>query len=258
MTSDRIIPTAVTGLIVAMGVAWCAGCSDGRAGCTTALGAESTRRVVPDGAVTSLTVYDRIDVEWSPVQDTLGPRLTWTAGEGVIDGLDAAWLDGELVLSDANACAWVRRLDAVPKVRLEGMAFREVRLEGQGRFSMIDTLRTGDLRVEGDEMAGDAVLLFDGDTLQVRMPNGIGDVRLAGRARRLRTFRSGFGELDARGLETGQALVHHAGLGDVHLTAPGYLFLEMAGAGDAYIHGTPQQEVILMLEGGTGTVHHQP
>ena len=229
-------------------------CNREGAGCLTPLGAPATRTVELTEEVTAIEIRDYIDVEWSPVPSPEGARAIWSGGAGILDGLDATVTEGTLVVQDFNACRWVRPMDAVPKVRLEGWICREVLLEGQGRFTMVDTLVGGDLEVVGNEMAGPVKLSFAGDTVKVRMPNGIGHVDIAGRAQRLRSFRSGFGDLDARALETESAMVNHAGVGEVHLNATAYLYLSMGGAGNAYLHTVPEDQVIQYLDGASGSV----
>lgn len=239
-------------------VTLCMGCGGEEAGCLTPLGRTVTRMVPLEGDVETLLVLDRLDVAWNPTDDGLGPRITWTAGEGVVEGLDAEVSSGKLTLSDANTCAWVRDLHAVPKVLLEGVSFERVLLEGQGRFDMLDTLRGGDLFVEGDEMSAPAHLLFAGDTLRVRMPNGIGHVKVEGRAQRFSSFRSGFGDLDALGLEAERMIVHHAGLGEVYLDAPGYLYIALSSAGNVWLAGEADQQDVVFHEGATGELLSWP
>ena len=229
-------------------------CNREGADCFTPLGEPETRTVQLSEDINAIEIRDYIDVEWSPVPDSEGARAIWSGGAGTLDGLDATVTDGTLVIQDLNSCRWVRSMEAVPTVRLAGWACREVLLEGQGSFTMVDTLVGGDLDVEGNEMAGPVKLRFAGDTLKVRMPNGIGHVHIAGRALRLRSFRSGFGDLDARALYAESAMVNHAGVGEVHLRASQYLYLAMGGAGNAYLHNTPSDQVIQYLDGATGSV----
>lgn len=233
-------------------------CNRDGADCLTALGDPATRTVQLSTDITAIEIRDYIDVEWSPVPSAEGARATWSGGAGILDGLDATVTEGTLVVQDFNTCRWVRPLDAVPTVRIEGWVCRELWLEGQGSFTMVDTLVGGDLEVVGNEMAGPVKLLFAGDTVKVRMPNGIGHVDIAGHARRLRSFRSGFGDLDARALDTESAMVNHAGVGEVHLNASAYLYLSMGGAGNAYLHTAPADQVIQYLDGATGNVMMWP
>lgn len=229
-----------------------AGCGREGAGCLTALGDPDSLTVMFGEEVLGIRVEDRIAVEWWPSSEPA--HITWHAGAGVLPGLGAEVRDGELVLEDRNGCAWVRPLDAVPLARIRGGEARTLQLNGQGRFDMKDTLHGGDLRLEGDEMSAPTVILFSGDTLQARWPNGIGHLHIGGRAKRFRAFRSGFGDLDASAFVADQMLIHHGGLGDVRLAAPGYLYLEVAGPGSTHIQGTPDQMDLHRLEGGTGEV----
>lgn len=235
-----------------------AGCNGEEAGCWTPLGEEATQVVSLDMPIETVQILDRINVEWSPVVGPDAPRLVWTAGEGVMGGMSAGSANGVLLIQDLNACRWVRPLHAIPHLRIEGVECRDWLLEGQGTFTMVDTLIGGDLKLTGDEMSGPAHLLFNGDTLQVRMPNGIGHVEAKGRARRLRAFRAGFGDLNARDLAVRQAMVHHGGLGEVQLNASDYLYLEVAGPGHTFLYGETEDANIQLLDGATGTVTDVP
>lgn len=234
----------------------CCGCQKDRAGCLTPSGSAAVRTVDLAGGVAMLEVEDQVDIRWDPNGTEL--RATVLAGEGLVEGVQVELSEGVLRIADRNTCHWVRDLSVVPVVVLEGIRPDSLLLMGQGDFSMTDTLREGDLAVRGNEMAGDLNLLFSGDTLQVRMPNGIGHVSVSGQARRFRGFRSGFGDLDLRRLHAAQVMLHHAGLGQVSLKAPDYLFLEMASYGDAHIFGPQGDWDLRFLPGAEGTVVHHP
>jgi len=238
--------------LMASGALVLAGCGRDGAGCLTPLGPIVERPVALDMDVLILELEDRVDVLWDPTGTI--PQAVIRAGEGVAAGVSIEQADGVLRISDLNTCHWVRDLAAVPQVLLSGIRPDTVHLLGQGAFIMTDTLHGGDLAVIGDEMAGQTALRFAGDTLQVRMPNGAGHVDIEGRARRLRAFRSGFGDLDAGDLAADQVMLHHAGVGDVRLFGPGYLYLELAGHGDVHLGGAEGDWNILRLPGATGQI----
>lgn len=243
------IPWALAALILH-------GCQADRAGCFTSVGNAAERALDLVGEVTMVEVEDEVNIRWNPNGTDM--RATVMAGEGLVEGIEVELSDGVLRIADGNACHWVRDLSVVPVVVLEGIRPDSLLLTGQGDFTMTDTLQEGNLTVLGDEMAGEVHLLFSGDTLKLRMPNGIGHVSANGRARRFRGFRSGFGDLDLRGLQAEQVMLHHAGMGRVSLTAPGYLFLEMASHGDAHLFGPEGDWDIHLLDGAAGTVTHHP
>ena len=244
------------------GILWTAaalilcGCQKDRAGCLTPAGNAAERIVDLTGEVTRVEAEDQVDIRWNPKGTDMTAKVM--AGEGLVEGIQVELSDGVLRIADGNSCHWVRDLSVVPVVVLDGIRPDSLLLMGQGDFSMTDTLREGDLTVRGNEMAGDLSLLFSGDTLKVRMPNGIGHVSVSGQARRFRGFRSGFGDLDLRSLQADQIMLHHAGVGQASLTAEGYLFLEMASHGDAHLFGPEGDWDIRYLDGAEGTVTHHP
>ena len=228
------------------------GCGKDRAGCLTPLGDPVEKHVTLETDIVQLQIEDEIDIVWDPNGQEQSAVVV--AGEGLVDGIELMTQEGVLSIVDRNTCKWVRDLSAIPEVRLSGIRPDTVDLWGQGRFSMTDSLHGGDLVIRGDEMAGPVELLFAGDTLRVRTPNGIGHVRVAGTARRFRSFRSGFGDLDARMLQSDQIMVHHAGVGEVRLAGPDYLYLEVAGHGNVHLLGEEGDWNIHVFPGATGQV----
>ncbi len=245
--------SALLGWVVLCGAsALLTACSQDGAGCITPLGEPIQDTLFWDIQPVELQVRDRIEVHWWP-NDSI-PKAVIHAWQGTMDGVSVGMDSEALVIDDRNRCAWVRRLSAVPRVDLFGMRPVEVQLESQADFIMEAPWVGSDLMVDSDEMAGDVSLWFQGDSLRLRLPNGIGHATVRGQARRFSSFRSGFGDLEASGLEADQVLVHHAGLGEVRLRPQGYLFLEMAGAGDAFLQGEEVGWDIRILPGSTGAV----
>jgi len=232
------------------------GCERERAGCFTTMGPATEVTIPLEAAVAVLEIEGRVDISWRP--ESSAPQATIRTGEGLVDGIHVHMQDGILRIADRNTCHWVRDLSIIPEVVIEGVRPDTVLLLGQGRFSMLDTLTSGNLTVVGDEMAGSTALLFAADTLQVRMPNGLGHVQVEGSARRFRSFRSGFGDLDAAGLRAEEAMVHHAGVGRCDLQPAAYLYLELAGHGDVHLWGAQQNWNIYTLDGAEGQVLYHP
>ena len=235
---------------------WTSSCSGDRAGCATPLGPAVMDTVDLAVMAPQLEVVDRVEVHWWP--EATSSYAVVHAWEGTRNGVRVDDNADVLRIEEVNRCAWVRRLDAVPRVDLHGIRPSTIQLEAQADFVMEAPWQGDFLSVGSDEMAGDVDLWFEGDSLRVRLPNGIGHARLRGTATRLTCFRSGFGDLDATGLAANQVMVHHAGLGDVRLRPQGYLFLELAGAGNAILEGAGNERDIRILPGATGEVFTVP
>jgi len=231
-------------------------CVPDRAGCATPLGATASDEIALALSPDELVVRDRIEVHWWP-GDSL-PRVVRHAWEGTLAGLSIVEDGGVLFIEDVNRCAWVRRMDAIPRVDLMGMAPTRVLLESQADFIMEGPWVDNTLTIEGDEMSGNLHLQFQGDSLRLRLPNGIGHATVEGEAVRFSTFRAGFGDVDATALNAQQVLAHHGGVGEMKLRPEGYLFLELAGAGDVHLMGSGAQRDIHILPGATGAVIELP
>ena len=231
-------------------------CNQDRAGCATPLGATASDEIALVFSPDELVVRDRIEVHWWP-GDSL-PMVARRAWEGTLSGLSIVEDGGILYIEDVNRCAWARRMDAIPRLDLTGMAPSRVFLESQADFIMEGPWVGNALTVEGDEMSGNLHLQFQGDSLRLRLPNGIGHAVVEGEAVRFSTFRAGFGDVDATALNAQQVLAHHTGVGEMKLRPEGYLFLELAGAGDVHLMGQGAQRDIHILPGATGAVIELP
>ncbi len=240
---------------VAAVVGW-SGCARDGAGCATPLGAVTSDEIALELSPDLLVIRDRIEVHWWPGDPV--PRIARHAWEGTLEGLSIVEDGGVIYIEDFNRCAWARRMDAIPRVDLMGLAPPHVLLESQADFIMEGPWVGGNLSIEGDEMAGNLHLQFLGDSLRLRLPNGIGHATVEGEAVRFSTFRGGFGDLEATALDAQQVLAHHGGVGEMKLRPEGYLFLELAGAGDVHLMGPGAERDIHILPGAAGEVIELP
>ena len=228
------------------------GCTVEGAGCGTPLGEPVSDTLWFEDLPEQLLVTDRVEVHWWP-GDTL-PHAVRHAWDGTVEGIEVSLHDGELMIEDRNRCGWVRRLNAVPRVDLHGMMPAEVLLESQADFVMESPWTGGDLAVEGNQMAGHIDLWFEGDSLKVRLPNGIGHASAKGTAVRFSTFRSGYGDFDVSALNAERIVAHHAGTGVMTLRPEGYLYLELSGAGTVYLLSEPEAQDLSVWPEATGEI----
>lgn len=232
------------------------GCSSQGAGCLDGLGDRATDTVQINTLPDRLEVMDRVVVHWWPADSaSLAVRHAW---QGTLEGVSITQEEGVLRIEDRNTCGWVRRLDAVSRVDLFGTAPSEVFLASQADFIMESAYPGGDLLVDGDEMSGHIHLNFEGDSLKLRLPNGIGHASVEGLANRFSTFRSGFGDLDATELDADRVLAHHAGVGVMRLRPASYLYLELSGAGQVHLFGESEQRDIVIGPDATGEIIGYP
>ena len=232
------------------------GCAAEGAGCLDGLGGTVSDTVRIDALPNRLEVMDRVEVHWWPADSpSTAVRHAWN---GTLKGVTVTEADGVLRIEDQNTCGWVRRLDAVPRVDLHGIVPVHVLLESQADFVMESSYPAGDLLVDGDEMSGHIHLDFEGDSLKLRLPNGIGHATVKGRASRFSTFRSGFGDLDATALDADRVLAHHAGVGVMRLRPESYLYLELSGAGEVHLFGDSDQRDIVIGPDATGEIVDYP
>ena len=153
----RFIP-----LVFAMG--W-SGCSREGAGCGTPLGETASDVISLELSPDQLVVRDRIEVHWWPSDSV--PRIVRHAWEGTIEGISVIEDGGVIYIEDLNRCGWSRRMDAVPRIDLWGIAPPQVVLESQADFVMEAPWTEGNLTVEGDEMAGNLNIQFHQTAVQI-------------------------------------------------------------------------------------------
>ena len=228
------------------------GCTAEGAGCTTSLGQPVSDTLWFADMPEQLLVTNRVEVHWWP-GDTL-PHAVRHAWDGTVEGIEVGLDNAQLMIEDRNRCGWVRRLSAVPRVDLRGMMPREVLLESQADFIMEAPCTSGDLMVEGDQMAGRNDLWFEADSLKERLPNGIGHASAKGTAVRFSTFRSGYGDFDASAFNAERVVAHQAGTGVMTLRPEGYLYLELSGAGTVYVLSEPEAQDLYVWPEATGEI----
>jgi len=231
-------------------------CAAEGAGCLDGLGEAASDTLHIHTLPGRLEVMDRVEVHWWPTDSPSSVvRHAW---KGTLEGVTVTEVEGVLRVEDRNTCGWVRRLDAIPRVDVHGVAPAHVVLESQADFVMESPFLGGDLLVDGDEMSGHIHLDFEGDSLKLRLPNGIGHATVEGRANRFSTFRSGFGDLDATALDADRVLAHHAGVGVMRLRPESYLYLELSGAGQVHLFGESDQRDIVIGPEATGEIVDYP
>ena len=131
MRPRRAIPVLLT---LGIGL-WCCGCASEGAGCWTALGdpVQDTVHLDTDDW-DRLLVLDRVEVDWWPGDSV--PFAVLHAHTGTVEGLRVTPEEDALRIENVNRCAWVRPLDAWPRVELHGVAPPRVELESQADFHM--------------------------------------------------------------------------------------------------------------------------
>lgn len=232
-----------------------AGCKTDAPGCFTPAGDEVLWTFehlwTTENEPSQLIIQDRIDVIWHA--DTGVPRVEIWGAEGVVGGVRCEVLsvqsdDGQtvelvdvLTIWDEGTCHSVRDLSLRPTVEIWHPGFSHVKAEGQGDFTMIDTLRRDYFLFEGENFSGDAQLLFVGDSLRVLQRAGVGNLVLAGSARWGALYLNGYGGMDARYCTLSTALMHQDGIGDLQINAPNYAFVALRNAGDCLVYGQPDQ-----------------
>jgi hypothetical protein len=83
--------------------------------------------------------------------------------------------------------------------------------------------------------------------------NGSGGVDAQGKAKTVELRVSGSGEIDLRGLDTGDAKVAVSGSGEAHLAPHGAAEVDLSGSGDVYLTAKPT--VLTSNVAGSGEVH---
>lgn len=211
--------------------------------CLRTAGADTTwTEELAPGTLAQLTLYDRLDVHWHQTSPGEPVRLVFSGPANLLPHVEVGWTGGdrgELELSDANRCRWVRDLGIRLKVDVYAPDFGGLELRGAGRFSMDTCRRAGMLQVDARQFSGEAHIAAIVDTLRLRMHSGPGSILAEGEVVDLGIFAAGLGGVDARSVAARRAFVNQSSVRELHFSATDYAYIGHYGTGWVWGHGGP-------------------
>jgi hypothetical protein len=209
--------------------------------CLRTAGADTTwQEELSPGTLGKLTVYDRLDVNWHATAAGAPVILAFSGPANLLPHIEVGWSGGEhgeLELSDANRCRWVRDLGVRLQVDVYAPDLGGVELRGSGRFAMDTCRRSGTLQIDARQFSGDAHIAVEVDTLRMKMHSGPGSLTGVGHVREVGIFSAGLGAVDARAVRAERAFVNQSGVRELHFQALEYAYVGHYGPGWVWGHG---------------------
>ena len=188
-----------------------------------------------------LGVEDGVEVIWrlAPVDSA---KAVWVGPEDLLDDASLAFVADTLQLWDGNACRWLRRPDLHLTCSLFTPTPSGIHLQGHGRFESRDTLSPPvHFTILGSRSSAVVDVLLQADSLAVHVPSGAMTMSIRGEVRRAGAYLSGLSQLDAAGLITEHFQLHAATNRRHDIHASTYAYVAMAGSGDVWVFGRPNQ-----------------
>lgn len=185
---------------------------------------------------TSLQINNEFDVvlEQSPLQEVL-----LITGENLVSEINFDLADEKLTISDQNSCDWVRDY-IFPKVIIRHPGLSEIRQNGGGSISSLDTLILNELLLISENSTGTFDLRLRCDKLVI-VNNDLSNYHISGETNSLEVgFFSGDGRFEGSDLSTVNANVFHRGTNDIIVNVSEKLTGRILATGDIiYVGNEP-------------------
>lgn len=195
----------------------------------------------------SIRVLDNVDVILT--QDSVN-RVSVEAGENIIGGIRTTLSGRELVLSNTNACNWLRSYSKPITVHISVKNLLKIHYDGSGDIRCADTIRSGYLKIDlwgGCGTIDLKVSLSDGYFLQHM---GTATLVLSGTCKISNVYAGDYGLLQLGALRTGYTFVTNSSSNDCYVYAIHALGATITSIGNIYYSGNPAD--ITLKVTGTG------
>ena len=192
----------------------------------------------------SLESFSRIDlhdlIELTIVEDTSSTFAIVTGNENLLDKI-VTDVDGDvLTIDNENSCRFVRSFKNKVSIELHTSKLSALINYGQGKIQSTNQLKADIFFYEQNHGVGDVDLTLEADSVSIVCHTGIGNVKLSGTTRVVGLFNGGYGEIDARELQSEQAFVNNSSINDIYVSFSEYLFAHIGLEGNIYYSGPPE------------------
>jgi hypothetical protein len=214
------------------------GCEkENRWDCFTSFGEEVTEYRPMEPFSVLITDSD-IDIEYR-YSEEYGAEVTF--GDNVIKHIETQWTSGELLLTNAAKCNWVRDLSKKPKIVVYAPNLEKLENRGVGDIVFRDTLFAEAFTYEQWNANGAVKLLLNGQVVRLLLNSGITETQVSGYTDEARIYSSCGSKIYAEGLESPLTLVNNSSTQPMQVYSDSYLFARIGNRGDIRYAGNPDQ-----------------
>jgi len=180
---------------------------------------------------------------------TEGEEIYVEAGENIIPFLRFEVQDSSLVISNENACDWLRSYEVPVKVYIGSQHLQSITWQSYGSLSTNKNLTISTLQITILDVVASINLDLNAAYL-VLFSNSGASVNLKGKADWFSIFTMGYGKIAAKELLAQEAVIKHQGQNDIEITAEEKLSVSIESLGNVYYFGKPKELAISILGDG--------
>lgn len=178
-------------------------------------------------------------------------RITVTAGENLLKGIQTINENGVLKITNTNACNWIRKLNPQLTVDVYTPELLSVFCEdATGNITFADTIETSEFRLDSYASMGTYTLKLKNQITTLALHNGPADLVATGSTQTLYQYNAGFGKLNCEELKSRQCYATNKGTNNSTLFATEVLEVKIEYNGNIYYKGNPAN--IIQTVSGNG------
>lgn len=182
-------------------------------------------------------------------------RITITAGENLLKGIQTINESGVLKISNTNACNWVRKLNPQITVDVYTPEILSIFCEdATGNILFADTMESNEFRLDSYASMGSYRLKLKNQITTLALHNGPADLVAYGITQTLYQYNAGFGELNCESLKSAQCYATNKGTNNSYLYATEILEVKIEYNGNIYYRGNPAN-IIQTVKGNGRLIH---
>ena len=192
----------------------------------------------------TLENFSRIElhdlIELTIVEDTTSTFAILTGNKNLLDKVVTDVDASILTIDNENTCRFVRSFKNKLSIELHTSGLNALINYGQGNIQSANQLKTDIFFYEQNHGVGDVEISLEADSVSIICHTGVGNVKLTGATRVVDLFNGGYGEIDARALQSEQAFVNNSSVNDIYVNFSEYLFAFIGLDGNIYFSGPPE------------------
>ncbi len=178
-------------------------------------------------------------------------RITVTAGENLLKGIQTINENGALKITNTNTCNWVRKLNPQLTVDVYTPELLSIFCEdATGNITFADTMESNEFRLDSYASMGSYTLKLKNNITTLALHNGPADLIASGTTQTLYQYNAGFGELNSEALKSVQCYATNKGTNNSYLYATDVLEVKIEYNGNIYYRGNPAN--IIQTVNGNG------
>lgn len=167
-------------------------------------------------------------------------RMTVTAGENLVDGIETSIENGRLSIRNNNRCNWTREFNPTLQVDIWTNTLQSIYIEdASGDLRFTDTLKVSNFRLDCFSSMGTYRVILLADIATLAIHNGPADIIAEGSVSTQYNYSAGFGKMNCLLLKSNNIYMNNKGTNDNYVYSNTILEAKIEATGNIYYSGNP-------------------